>query len=82
MTVKLLTKHHLEILSLKGGCTGSCEYACQNATLLEITCHGSLMIIFLLLKITLILSNNIDPDEILHSVGRGITSDIVCQGTH
>ena len=23
MTVKLLTKHHLEFLSLKGGCTGS-----------------------------------------------------------
>ena len=22
MTVKLLTKHHLEFLSLKGGCTG------------------------------------------------------------
>ena len=26
----------LEFLSLKGGCNGSC----QNATLLEITCHG------------------------------------------
>ena len=25
MTVKLLTKHHLEFLSLKGGCTGSSE---------------------------------------------------------
>ena len=25
MTVKLLTKHHLELLSLKGGCTGSSE---------------------------------------------------------
>ena len=23
MNVKLLTKHHLEFLSLKGGCTGS-----------------------------------------------------------
>ena len=28
MTVKLLTEHHLESLSLKGGCTGSCT--CQN----------------------------------------------------
>ena len=25
MTVKLLTEHHLELLSLKGGCTGSPE---------------------------------------------------------
>ena len=25
MTVKLLTKYHLEFLSLKGGCTGSSE---------------------------------------------------------
>ena len=25
MSVKLLTKHHLELLSLKGGCTGSSE---------------------------------------------------------
>ena len=25
MTVKLLTEHHLEILNLKGGCTGSSE---------------------------------------------------------
>ena len=26
MCVKLLTKHYLEFLSLKGGCTGSSEY--------------------------------------------------------
>ena len=25
MNVKLLTEHHLEFLSLKGGCTGSSE---------------------------------------------------------
>ena len=25
MTVKLLTEHHFEFLSLKGGCTGSSE---------------------------------------------------------
>ena len=41
MSVKLLTDHHLEFLSLKGGSTGSSE-SCQNATLLEITCRGSL----------------------------------------
>ena len=39
MNVKLLTKQHLEFLSLKGGCT----YTCKNATLLEITWHGSIM---------------------------------------
>ena len=36
MIVKLLTEHHLEFLSLKGGCRGS--YTCQNATLLETSC--------------------------------------------
>ena len=41
MIVKLLTVHHLEFLSLKGGCRA---YTCQNATLLEITCHGSLIL--------------------------------------
>ena len=43
MTVQLLTEHHLEFLSLKRDCTGSSESTCQNATLLEITCHGSYM---------------------------------------
>ena len=38
MSVKLLTEHHLEVLGLKGGCTGSSESTLsQNATLLEIT---------------------------------------------
>ena len=39
MIVKLLTEHHLEFLSLKGGCRGSSE----SVTLLKITCHGSLI---------------------------------------
>ena len=45
MTVKLLTEHHLEFQSLKGGCTGSSEstQSWQNATLLEISCHGSIV---------------------------------------
>ena len=44
MTVKLLTEHHLEFLSLKGGRTGSSEAKiCQNTTLLELTCHDSNM---------------------------------------
>ena len=41
MSVFLLTEHHLEFLSLKGGCKGSPEYKCQDATLMEITCCGS-----------------------------------------
>ena len=35
MSAKLLTEHHLEFISLKR------VYSCQNATLLESTCHGS-----------------------------------------
>ena len=41
MTVKLLTEKYLELLSLKGGCTGSSERTLQNTTLLEITCRRS-----------------------------------------
>ena len=42
MSVKLLTEHHLEFLSLKGDCRGSIESTlCQNVKLLEISCHGS-----------------------------------------
>ena len=42
MSAKLLSELNLEFLSLIGGYTGSSESThCQNATLLEITCHGS-----------------------------------------
>ena len=42
MIVKLLTEHHLEFLSLKGGCRGLSESTrFKNATLLEISCTGS-----------------------------------------
>ena len=41
MSVKLLTEHHLEFLSLKRGCTGSSDSTYVNMTLLEITCHSS-----------------------------------------
>ena len=40
MSVELLTEHHLEVLSLKGDWV----YTCQNATLLEITCRCSFII--------------------------------------
>ena len=42
MSVELLTEHHLEFLSLTGGCAAlSMSTFRQNATLLEITCHSS-----------------------------------------
>ena len=41
MRVKLLTEHYLELISLKVCCTGLSESTLSNATLLEITCHGS-----------------------------------------
>ena len=44
MIVKLLTEHHLEFLSLKGGCRGSSESTLVK--LLEISCTGSIIIVF------------------------------------
>ena len=43
MSVKLLTEHHLEFISLKGGCTGSPESTLVKMphSRLGITCHGS-----------------------------------------
>ena len=49
MIVKLLTEHNLEFLSLKGGCRGSSETTSQNATFLEISCTGSILIMFCIL---------------------------------
>ena len=42
MSVKLWIEHNLGFLSLKGKCTGLSEstQSCQDATLLEITCHS------------------------------------------
>ena len=39
MIVKLLSKHHLEFLSLKGCCTGSSESTIVK--MLESSCRGS-----------------------------------------
>ena len=41
MSVKLLTEHHLEFLSLKGGCTCLSESTLVKMPLFEIICHGS-----------------------------------------
>ena len=48
MTVKLLTEHHLEFLSLKEAAEARMSLHLSNATLLEITvdtCHGSCQIL-------------------------------------
>ena len=41
MTVKLLTEHYLEFLSIKRQHKFVFNFTCQNARLLEITCRGS-----------------------------------------
>ena len=41
MSAKLLTKHHLDFLSLKGAAHACPSLHLSNATLLEITRHGS-----------------------------------------
>ena len=41
MSVKLLTEHHLEFLSLREAAQVRLSLHLSNATLLEITCHGS-----------------------------------------
>ena len=47
MMVKLLTEHHLEFLSLKGGCIGSSESTLvkmSNCWKSHVTCRGSYII--------------------------------------
>ena len=43
MSVKLLTEHHLECLSLKGGCTGSSESTLVKMPHCWKSCHSSIM---------------------------------------
>ena len=57
MTVKLLTKQHLELLSLKGSCTGSSESIHVKSHIV-----GNLMS-------RLILANSADHDELLLTPG-------------
>ena len=46
MTVKLMTEHNLELLSLKEGCTGSSESTLVKMPhCWKITCHGSYIIV-------------------------------------
>ena len=67
MSVKLLTEHHLDFLSLKGGCKGLSESIhVKNATLLEITCRGSYQ-----LKQEVILINCVGSGRVLDSRPKG-----------
>ena len=50
MIVKLLTEHHLEFLSLKGGCRGSSESTCVKMPL----CWKSHVAAHLLMNSTMI----------------------------
>ena len=43
MTVKLLTEHHLEFLILKKAAQARLSLHLSNATLMEITCRGSII---------------------------------------
>ena len=53
MIVKLLTEHHLEFLSLKGGCTGSSEsthvkmpHCCKSHVTAHIFCPFNIAMIY------------------------------------
>ena len=46
MSVELLTKQHLEFLSLTGGCTGSSEYTLVKMPHCWKSSHGSFVIEF------------------------------------
>ena len=63
MIVKLLTEHHLEFLSLKGGCKGLSE-----STLVQMSncwkSHATAQLYFLLLRSFLsLIANSLDPDK-------------------
>ena len=58
MSVKLLTEHHLEFLSLKGGCTGLSEsslvkmpYCWKTIYMMEISCRDSCVLIICMMGI-------------------------------
>ena len=69
MTVKLLTEHHLEFPSLKGGCTGSSELHMSKCHI--VGNHMSWVIFartcsFIPACRPETLANSEDPDEMLH----------------
>ena len=48
MNIKVLTEHHLEFLSLKEAAQTRLSLHMSNATLLEISCRGSIIILKLI----------------------------------
>ena len=82
MTVKLLTEHHLEFLSLKGGCTGSSESKChivgnlmsQLKCCLSCIIDGMLDFTFLLIQFCIPDTHKEIPPNSLFSVLKGATT--------
>ena len=60
MIVKLLTKHHLEFLSLKGGCRGSSESTLVKLVIIIIISTASVKQIRLCCKFSLLIIILID----------------------
>ena len=65
MIVKLLTEHHLECLSLNGGCTGSSESALVKCPHCRKSHH---IIVFLSLKIAFVFTNSADSGDMPHLI--------------
>ena len=73
MIVKLLTEHHLEFLSLKGGCRGSSELYLSKCQIV-----GNLMwrLIFLFLGVKLALSP--EKADVPHQTGSNLIYLVCC----
>ena len=68
MIVKLLTEHHLEFLSLKGGCRGSSESTIvkmSNCWKSHALAHFILQLISFLVKIWHVISHVVTPPLVL-----------------
>ena len=72
MIVKLLTEHHLECLSFRGGCRGSSESTLVK--LLEISCGGSNYFIFLGVKLAL----SPEKTDVLNQTGTNLIYLVFC----
>ena len=69
MSVKLLTEHNLEFLSLKGGCKGwseSTHVKMSNCWKSHVTAHMSILLSSPITKSVFIVANGADPDETPH----------------
>ena len=76
MTVKLLTEHHLEFLSLTGGFTGSSESIYVKVPHFWKS-HVTTHFVFLSIKIVFALADSVDPDKMMQHF-----NFTVCQRTY